>query len=63
MVDDTIARVIVFIGVGILMILLSVMYTRKYGNTLNQEFSLINLFRQKKNTEENSMKKETMTDM
>lgn len=63
MVDDTIARVIVFIGVGILMILLSVMYTRKYGNTLNQEFSPINLFRQKKNTEENSMKKETMTDM
>ena len=43
-VDDTVSRVIALIVVGILMIILSTMYTRKYGNNLNAEFSPENLF-------------------
>ena len=43
-VDGTVSRVIVLIIVWILMIVLSTMYTRKYGNTLNSEFSPTNLF-------------------
>lgn len=42
--DNTIARVAALMVVGILMIILSTMYTRKYGNTLNREFNLENLF-------------------
>ncbi|MDA9129017.1 DUF2339 domain-containing protein [Candidatus Gracilibacteria bacterium] len=43
-VDDTISRVVALIIIGILMIVLSTMYTRKYGNNLNAEFSPENLF-------------------
>lgn len=43
-VDGTVSRVIVLIVVWVLMIVLSTMYTRKYGNTLNSEFSPTNLF-------------------
>ncbi len=43
-VDDTVSRVAALIIVGILMIILSTMYTRKYGNTLNSEFNPSNLF-------------------
>ena len=42
--DNTIARVAALMVVGILMIILSTMYTRKYGNTLNREFNIENLF-------------------
>ncbi len=42
-VDDTISRVIALIITGILMIILSTMYTRKYGNSLNSEFNISNI--------------------
>ncbi len=43
-VDDTVSRVIALIVVWILMIVLSTMYTKKFGNNLNSEFKLSNLF-------------------
>lgn len=43
-VDNVISRVVALMLVGILMIVISTMYTRRYGNTLNDEFSLSNLF-------------------
>lgn len=43
-VDDTISRVVALMVVGILMIAISTMYTRKYGNNLNSEFNPSNLF-------------------
>jgi len=43
-VDNIISRVVALIVIGVLMIVLSTMYTRKYGNTLNSEFNLSNLF-------------------
>ena len=49
-VDDTVSRVIALIVVGVLMIVLSTMYTKKFGNNLNAEFKISNLF-PKNNTE------------
>lgn len=45
--------------VGVLMIILSTMYTKKYGNTMNSEFRISNLFpkKEKDNTEEISQEK------
>jgi len=42
-VDDGVGF-LVFLATGILMIVLSTMYTKKYGNNLNKEFNLSNLF-------------------
>ena len=42
--DDAISRVVALMVVGMLMIAVSTMYTRKYGNTLNSEFNPSNLF-------------------
>jgi len=38
--------------VGILMIAISTMYTRKYGNNLNSEFNPSNLFSQKEKNQD-----------
>lgn len=43
-VDDTVSRVIALIVVWILMIVLSTMYSKKFGNNLNSEFKISNLF-------------------
>ena len=43
-VDDTVSRVVALIVIWILLIVLSTMYTRKYGNNLTWEFSPQNLF-------------------
>ena len=43
-VDNVISRVVALMVVGILMIVLSSMYTKRYGNNLNSEFSPTNLF-------------------
>ncbi len=46
-VDDGVGF-LVFIATGVLMIVLSTMYTKKFGNTLNSEFNPENLFPKKK---------------
>lgn len=43
-VDNLVSRVVVLIVLWILMIILSTMYTRKFGNTLGKDFSPDNLF-------------------
>ena len=54
-VDDTVSRVVALIIVGILMIVLSTMYTRKYGNNLNSEFNISNIFSKKEKIVENKI--------
>lgn len=56
-VDDTISRVAALMIVWILMMVLSTMYTRKYGNNLNAEFNASNIFWEWTNTKTEKAKK------
>jgi Predicted membrane protein (DUF2339) len=57
-VDNVFSRVVALIVVGILMIILSTMYTRKYGNRLNKEFNPENLFPKIWESQKDAPKKE-----
>jgi len=60
-VDGTISRVVALIVVWILMITLSAMYTRKYGNNLNSEFNISNLFPKNNKESHERYKKQSTT--
>ena len=62
-IDDDVIKVIAFIGVWMLLIVVSLMYSRKYGNNLKWEFQFSNIYAWSKKHIDSLQFKKTLEDI